>query len=200
MNQRHHSSALLHMPVRDALQVLVECRGDKHIVITNQGAARIWPRLAFHDLDFHYNPSTMGGAVPFALGLALARPDHEVVVVSGDGALLMCLGSLVSVVAAGATNVTVVVLENGVYEVTGGQQTPGATANVDFVALARGAGFINAHDFGDVDTWRATCPQLLAAPGPRFTCLRVAAAELDDLATPPVAIQTQFARLQRRLR
>jgi thiamine pyrophosphate-dependent acetolactate synthase large subunit-like protein len=189
MNQPHH--LLPRMPVRDALQVLAQCRSDDQIVITNQGAARVWPRLASHDLDFNYNPSTMGGAIPLALGLALAQPDTEVIVVSGDGALLMNLGCLVSVAAASARNLTVVVLDNGVYEVTGGQRTPAATAGVDYAAVARGAGLLNAQEFWDLAAWRQGCPALLAAPGPRFTCLRVAAANPADLATPPTAIQLQ---------
>jgi hypothetical protein len=87
-----------------ALQVLADlCTADQ-IVVTNQGAARIWPKLRSRALDFHYNPSTMGGAIPLALGLALAQPGREVVAVSGDGSLLMSLGSLVSVVSAGAAN------------------------------------------------------------------------------------------------
>jgi thiamine pyrophosphate-dependent acetolactate synthase large subunit-like protein len=193
------NSSLPGMAARDALQVLVECRRDHHIVITNQGAARIWPRLASHELDFHYNPSTMGGAVSLALGLALARPELQVIVVSGDGALLMNLGSLVSVVAAGADNLTVIVLDNGIYEVTGGQRTPGAEARVDFAAIARGAGLANAQTFHDLVAWRRACPGLLAAPGPRFACLQVAPADPADLAAPSLAIQSQVARLQQRL-
>src|SRR5439155_17136250 len=92
------------MSVIDALQVLVELRGDDQIVITNQASARIWPKLADHPLDFHYNPSAMGGAIPLGLGLALAQPQRHVLVISGDGSLLMNLGSLITVAASGASN------------------------------------------------------------------------------------------------
>src|SRR5262245_30394231 len=92
------------MPVVKALQVLIDLRQDDRIVVTNQASARIWPKLSRHRLDFHYNPSTMGGAIPLALGLAMAQPRRQVLVVSGDGALLMNLGSLVTVAASGVTN------------------------------------------------------------------------------------------------
>src|SRR5687768_14065706 len=86
------------MPVVAALQALIDLRTDDGIVVTNQASARIWPKLERHSLDLHYNPSTMGGAVPLALGLALAQPARQVLAISGDGALLMSLGSLVTVV------------------------------------------------------------------------------------------------------
>src|SRR5437763_4095920 len=126
-----------HMPVVAALQVLIDLRRDDHIVVTNQASARIWPKLSRRPLDLHYNPSTMGGAIPLALGLAIAQPDRQVLVISGDGALLMNLGSLVTVVGTGVTNFTVVVLNNRLYEVTGGQQTPPAGREMDLPGLAR---------------------------------------------------------------
>src|SRR5205814_3577055 len=114
------------MEVVPALEVLINLRGPDQIVVTNQASARVWPKLSRHPLDFHYNPSTMGGAIPLALGLAMAQPRRHVLVVSGDGALLMNLGSLMTVAGSGVTNLTVVVLENELYEVTGGQKTPAA--------------------------------------------------------------------------
>ena len=89
------------MPVVAALQVLIAERKSDHIVVTNQGSARVWPKLNQHALDLHYNPSTMGGAVPLGLGFAIAQPQREVLIVSGDGSLLMSLGSLVTVVGSG---------------------------------------------------------------------------------------------------
>jgi thiamine pyrophosphate-dependent acetolactate synthase large subunit-like protein len=187
------------MSVREALQVLAGARGSDDIVVTNQGASRVWPRIARHPLDFHYNPSTMGGAVPLALGIALACPERPVIVVSGDGALFMSLGSLVSVVAARAANLAVVVLENGVYEVTGGQQTPAARANLDYAAIARAAGFPTAREFHSASQWRAEAPGVLAATGPRFICLHVERALPGDLDTKPTPLYEQFEALRSRI-
>jgi thiamine pyrophosphate-dependent acetolactate synthase large subunit-like protein len=156
-----------------ALEVLALARTDRHVVVTNQGSARVWPQIASHSLDFHYVPSAMGGAIPFALGLALAKPDYEVITVSGDGSLLMSLGCLVTVAASQAANITIVLIDNGVYEVTGGQKTPASTADVDYAGLARAAGFPNVAHFWDEGDWHRRGPQVLVNRGPRFVWLQV---------------------------
>lgn len=157
----------------DSLAVLAHCRRENHIVITNQSSARIWPTLCRHPLDFNYLSSTMGGAVPLGLGLALARPDCEVIVVSGDGSLLMNLGCLVSVTASGVTNLTILLLVNGLYEVTGGQRTPGSQAQLDYSALARATGFRTVAHFSDLEVWQSYAVSGWETAGPRFFSLRV---------------------------
>jgi sulfopyruvate decarboxylase subunit beta len=179
-----------------ALQVLVELRKPDQIVVTNQGSARVWPQLGKNPLDFHYNPSTMGGAIPLALGLTLAQPSRDVLAVSGDGALLMSLGSLVTVMAAGLTNLTVVVLNNGLYEVTGGQKTPATDVAVDYCGLARAAGFSAVAEFQDLSDWQLRAAATLALPGPRFISLivRPTPSEYLRLPTPPLAEQIERLR------
>lgn len=184
------------MPVVDALRVLADACQNDQIVVTNQGSSRIWPRLRRRSLDFHYNPSTMSGAIPLALGLALAQPQREVLAISGDGSLLMSLGSLVTVVGSGAKNLTIVLLDNGLYEVTGGQETPAAQVAVDYVGLARAAGFPSTAEFRDLADWQSGTAEVLALPGPRFIRLVVGAAPREFLSssTPPLA--EQLAGLQ----
>jgi thiamine pyrophosphate-dependent acetolactate synthase large subunit-like protein len=184
------------VPVREALDVLMRHRRDNQMVITNQGSARIWPTLSSHALDFNYNPSTMGGAIPLALGLALARPDDEVVVITGDGSLLMSLGCLVTVAAARPANLSIVVLDNGRYEVTGGQTTAGSTAQITFAEVARHCGFSSSYDIDQLETWIESWPKLLNTPGPRLISLRVAAASLADLHSPTPPITGQLDRLR----
>jgi sulfopyruvate decarboxylase subunit beta len=160
----------------DALNVLVPLR-EERIVVTTMGAAREWPKLSQHPLDFHYIPSAMGQAPALGLGLALAQPDREVLVLNGDGAMLMNLGSLVTIVASGAQNITLVVLDNGIYEVTGGQSTPAACvppqATVDFAGLARAAGFASVKRFERLDDWQRHAGETLRLKGPRFIVLSV---------------------------
>jgi thiamine pyrophosphate-dependent acetolactate synthase large subunit-like protein len=164
------------MPLVPALEVLVELRREQ-IVVTTMGSAREWPKLSRHPLDFHYIPSAMGQAPALGLGLALAKPRREVIVLNGDGAMLMNLGALVTIVASRATNLTLIVFDNGIYEVTGGQRTAAAEAadhaTVDFAALARAAGFASALSFDRLDDWRRGAAQALALAGPRFIALRV---------------------------
>ncbi len=185
------------MPVVDALRVVADLCCDGQIVVTNQGSARIWPKLRRRPLDFHYNPSTMSGAIPLALGLALAQPRREVVAVSGDGSLLMSLGSLVTVVGSGVTNLTIVLLDNGLYEVTGGQETPAARSPVDYAGLARATGFPSTAEFHDLVEWQSHASDVLVLPGPRFVRLVVSAAPPDYLtgSTPPLAEQLAGLRL-----
>src|SRR5262245_47172987 len=187
------------MPVVDALQVLIDLREDDQIVITNQASARIWPKLSQHALDFHYNPSTMGGAIPLALGLAIAHPQRHVLVVSGDGSLLMNRGALVTVVGSGATNLTVVVLDNGMYEVTGGQKVPAAEAGLSFPALALAAAFPAALAFHDLSDWQARAAAALALPGPRLLSLAIEPTPKEYFVGPTPAIGEQLSRLRRAL-
>lgn len=184
------------MPVVDALQVLIQHLPYDWIVVTNQSSARTWPKLVQRQLDLHYNPSTMGGAVPLALGLALAQPKREVLCITGDGALLMNLGSLVTVGAANPPNLTIVVLENGLYEVTGGQETPGPAALVQFGNLAENTGFETIAEYHELRDWQRQAREfLLETQGPRFACLAVDRTPVEYLkfSTPPMVEQlTRF--------
>jgi thiamine pyrophosphate-dependent acetolactate synthase large subunit-like protein len=171
------------MPLVPALEVLLARRRDE-IVVTTMGSAREWPRISQHPLDFHYIPSAMGHAPMLALGLALAQPQREVIAFNGDGCMLMSLGCLVTIVASGTKNLSLVLLENGVYEVTGGQYTAGDVAQVDFVAMARAAGFTSTARFADLEDWRTHAADVLALPGPRFIVLEVARVADHELVSP----------------
>jgi sulfopyruvate decarboxylase subunit beta len=165
-------------PLVAALEVLRDVRGDR-AVITSMGSAREWLKFAPHSLDFHYLPSTMGGAIPLALGLALAKPDREFIVITGDGSLLMNLGALITVAASEATNLTIVLINNGVYEVTGRQTTTAgavreARKQIDFASIALSSGITSVRRFEDLDKWRLRAEAMLARPGPRFLELVVA--------------------------
>jgi thiamine pyrophosphate-dependent acetolactate synthase large subunit-like protein len=160
------------MPLIPALQVLADVRRDQ-IVVTTMGSAREWPKLSQHALDFQYLPSAMGHAPALGLGLAMAQPEREVIVINGDGGMLMSLGVLVTIAAAQATNFTLTVLDNRLYEVTGGQATASHAANVDFAAMARASGFANAWGFDSLETWRREAAACLSAKGPRFISLKV---------------------------
>jgi thiamine pyrophosphate-dependent acetolactate synthase large subunit-like protein len=192
MNDLDHADGQGKMPVESALRHLAQLRGEDQIVVTNQSSARLWPRLSRHRLDFNYNPSTMGGAIPFAVGLAIGQPDREVVVLSGDGSLLMSLGCLVTAVASGVTNLSVVLLDNSVYEVTGGQKTPASESDVDFAGFARGAGFPNVAHFCDLGELEHRASEVLAARGPRFLWLEVGS-------TPRDVFQDKHAPITERL-
>src|ERR1700674_4641679 len=103
---------------REALEVLAAHRGD-HLVLTTMSSVGIWPSLSDTPLDFAYLPSAMGQGPVLGLGLALAQPEHGVIVLNGDGSLLMNLGCLVTL-ANHPANIYLLILDNNLYEVTGG--------------------------------------------------------------------------------
>jgi thiamine pyrophosphate-dependent acetolactate synthase large subunit-like protein len=122
--------------------------------------------------------------------LALARPERKVIVLKGDGGLLMSLGSLVTMGRYGPPNLLVLLLENRSYEMTGGQPI---SPKADFVALARGAGLDNVERIDELAALEAELPRLLTEPGPHFVVLPVVNSE----PLPPVAHTDHTERVAR---
>ena len=166
------------MSLAEALAVLHAVRREE-IVITTMGAAREWQKFERHPLDFVLVPSSMGQATSLGLGLALAKPDRKVVVCNGDGSMLMNLGSLVTITAQAPANLTVVVCDNGVYEVTGAQPTLAAAAlrhdasAINFADLAKACGFGRVASFNEKDAWQKAVRGLIEGTGPTFVHLVV---------------------------
>lgn len=155
----------------DALRPLRDRRRDADVVIATMAAARAWMELSSHPLDFIFVPSSMSHATSFGLGIALAQPHRRVIVCNGDGSMLMNLGSLVTIAAQAPPNLVVIVLDNGVYEVTGAQPVPG---RVDFVGIARASGFRSMHHYSTMDGWANDAERVLNEPGPVFVLLDIA--------------------------
>ncbi len=184
------------MTAREALEVLAAHRGP-HVVVTTMTAVGLWPQLSDTPLDFAYLPSAMGQGPGLGLGLALARPGRGVVVVTGDGSLLMNLGSLVTL-ACHPADVYLVVLDNGLYEVTGGQTTAG-TGRADFAALARGAGIGRVYGCEDLAAWKAAAPEALAGAGPVVVWLKVEGRLGQKTPSAPRPMAEQIRRLRQAL-
>lgn len=120
----------------EALAAALDAARD--LLVAGLGAnARYLPHLGVRAPAFALCDA-MGAAIPLALGMALARPDRRVIVLEGDGSLLMNLNTLATVAAAGAPNLAIFLFENRRYESSGGQPLP--DVEVDFVAVARGTG------------------------------------------------------------
>lgn len=187
------------IPFRDALGALQRHRSDE-IIVATMGSAREWPKVSQHPLDFQYLPSAMGHAPMVALGLALAQPERHIICLNGDGCMLMGLSSLVSIVASGAKNLTLIVFDNGLYEVTGGQPTAAAVyaqrQACDFTGFARAAGFPTSLVFDDAGSWNRAVPDVLRMPGPRFVQLTVADVGTEYHLPPPAPIGERLAAFQ----
>ena len=160
------------MNARDAIAAVHAARAARDIVVTTMNPARDWMALGMGPLDMVLVPSAMSHATSMGLGLALAQPDRRVIVCNGDGSMLMNLGSLASIVSARASNLIVLVFDNGTYEVTGSQPVPGA-GTVDYAAVARGCGFGSVFEFADLDAWTKAVPSVIGVDGPTFVWLKV---------------------------
>ena len=184
------------MTLREAMEILSAHRGQR-IVITTMSPITPWHELSDTLLDFAYIPSAMGQAPALGLGLALAQPERGVIVVNGDGCMLMNLGSLVTI-ANHPTNLYLIIIDNGQYEVTGGQPTAGAD-HTDFAGLARAAGIQRAYSFDNVETWRAGAAEALSDPGPVVISLKVEPKMGQKTPSPPRPMAEQLARLKQAL-
>jgi thiamine pyrophosphate-dependent acetolactate synthase large subunit-like protein len=185
------------MTHRQALEVVARHRGQR-IVVTTMGSAGIWPALSDSPLDFHYIPSAMGHGPPLGLGLALAHPQRGVIVLNGDGCTLMNLGCLVTI-ASNPANLYLVIIDNGLYEVTGGQPTVGA-CRTDFAGLARAAGIQRVYSFETLEAWSAGAAEATNGPGPVVIWLKVEGKLGQKTPTAPRPMNDQIQRLQEALR
>jgi phosphonopyruvate decarboxylase len=133
----------------------------------------------------------MGAAIPLALGMALSRRDRRVIVLEGDGSLLMNLGTLATVGAARPGNLLVIVFRNRHYESSGGQGLP--AVDVDFVAMARAARFTLAEHVASADALRAALDRARTADGPALLVLETAFDPSESI--PPYSERPDEIRL-----
>lgn len=182
------------LTLKQALVPIAASRGER-IVITTMSAVGVWPTLSDTPRDFAYLPSSMGQAIPLGLGLALARPGTGVIVIMGDGGLLMNLGCLVTLAEYPTIPLCVVLIDNGLYEVTGGQTLAGA-GRTDFGQIARGCGITQVSSFTAIQEWEAAAPEHLQHPGPSFVWLKVQGERGKATPTAPRPMAEQIERLR----
>lgn len=181
---------------RQVVAALLEDRSDL-LVVAGLGASA-WDCAAAgdHPLTFPLW-GAMGQATMTGLGLALARADSRVLVVTGDGEALMGLGSLATVGALGPGNLTVVVLDNGRYGETGMQATHTALG-VDLAGVARACGFPQVGTVTTADQVRPLREAIHQAPGPNLFVVKVLP-ERAPLVLPPRDGSLLKARFRRAL-
>ncbi len=131
-----------------------------------------------HDRNL-YLWGAMGGAVMIGLGIALAQPNLPVVVITGDGEMLMGMGSLATVGLQKPGNLSIVVLDNEAYGETGGQASHTA-AVADLVGVARACGISDARAMTTIAEVEAFASSLQdVTGGPRFASVKIDAANLE---------------------
>src|SRR5438309_8341785 len=140
------------------------------VVIATYSSAVEWNDLNPRVLNY-FSMGAMGLASSHALGLALGRPDKRIIVLDGDGSLLMNLGSLVSIAAAAPKNLVHFVCNNGCYEANGGHPIP--NQKVNFTGLARSAGYRSTFEFSEILAVEQQIGHVLEQEGPVFATLHV---------------------------
>ena len=121
--------------------------------------------LAGHRSGNFYMLGSMGLAVPIGLGLALSQPERTVIVMEGEGSVLMNLGALATVGREAPPNLTIVIWDNAQWQLTGGQRTATGTST-DLATVARGCGIENASTTADATEFETQVRYAIDAPGP----------------------------------
>jgi thiamine pyrophosphate-dependent acetolactate synthase large subunit-like protein len=178
---------------REAVKLLLADRGDL-LVVCGLGSPVYDVAAAGDDPRNFYLWGAMGGAAMIGLGLALARPERRVLVVTGDGEMLMGMGALATIAVQKPANLAVVVLDNGAFGETGMQQSHTA-AGADLAAIAKGCGFPAVETVADEAGVKRLAARLRDIGGPLFARLRVAAIE-----HPRVLPEKDGVALKRRFR
>jgi thiamine pyrophosphate-dependent acetolactate synthase large subunit-like protein len=141
-----------------------------------------------------YMLGSMGLAIPIALGVALAQPNRQVIALEGDGSLLMQLGCLSTVGSLQLRNLLIVIMDNGCYQITGGQPTA-TGAGADIVAIAQGCGLSRSWWAADEHMFDSLFARALKEGGPSLIAVR-----LDDAPASatterdPARIRDRFMR------
>jgi sulfopyruvate decarboxylase subunit beta len=151
-------------------------RRDQEVIISTMSVAEPWESVSNTSLDFASANSAMGHAADFAYGIALAQPQRRIITLNGDGSMLMCLGTMVTIAHKLPTNYVLVIIDNGSYEVTGSQPLP-SVGSYDFAAIARGAGIEKVYTISSMDTFDEMLPSLFEEPGPLVFIWKVARAD-----------------------
>jgi sulfopyruvate decarboxylase subunit beta len=167
----------------DYYQVLADTLPQHALVVTALGnASYLWAAMHHRPENFYFEDA-MGLALPLALGLAIAQPDRPVVVVEGDGALMMHMGALVTVGAVAPGNLTVLLIQNGVHAASGGQAL--TNANLDLAALARSVGIARAQNVTTPEALASAMGAVADSAGARFLVLSTKPD--TEVVRPPIA-------------
>lgn len=127
---------------------------------------------AGHRPQNFYMLGSMGLACPIALGVALAQPARGVIALEGDGSILMALGCLTTIATLKPRNLTIIIWDNGLYQITGGQAA--ATGRVsDIVAIARGAGLASSEWVRDADHFEQLIDRRFDDGGPVLLAVKI---------------------------
>lgn len=183
---------------REIIDVLLGAL-DEPLIVPNLGSNTSALMAAGPRDDDLYLWGGMGLTHSIALGVALARPDRQVVALDGDGSLIMGLGGLATIGAEAPPNLLHVVLDNAAWGNTGGQPTHTASTT-SLADVARGCGYPSVSDTDDLDGVRDAVAKFAASPGLAMVVVHIPFEDVGPAPTPPepVAIKRRFMDACRR--
>jgi sulfopyruvate decarboxylase subunit beta len=155
---------------REAIEAVAGCFKEGYIIACNGFISRELFSLKDGPRNF-YVLGSMGLPTAIGLGVALARPDKRVVVITGDGNQLMSLGTLTTIGKTSPKNFVEVVLDNECYETTGGQET--SSSSTKFRELAQSSGFRHSEYVDSLDRLATVLSKSLHAEGPVFVHAKI---------------------------
>ena len=163
------------MDRKEAVPKLLGDLDDFIVVAGLAGTAKDTASIARHSPAVFYLAGAMGGAVSMGLGLALAQPERKVLVVTGDGELLMNVGALATVAVRNPSNLAIVCVDNGHYGETG-YQLSHTSLGTDLAAMAAGAGITTTRTVTREAELADASSLLRQSNGTSFVLLKVSAA------------------------
>jgi len=128
--------------------------------------------MAGHRPQNFYMLGSMGLACSIGLGVALGQPERGVIALEGDGSMMMNLGVFSTIAKLKPRNLTIVIMDNGMYQITGGQPTV-TQDTADIVAIARAAGLANSAWANDLDEFEKLLGTSFESGGPRLIGVKV---------------------------
>ncbi|HJO82156.1 MAG: thiamine pyrophosphate-dependent enzyme [SAR202 cluster bacterium] len=171
---------MIHM--RDAMRAVLSHRSDD-VVLATETSVGAWSDVST-DVTLDLAVPAMSKGSSIALGVALAQPDRRVILWDGDGSLLMNLGAIITVAGQAPANFYHIVLDNGVYAMTGGQPVPNA-GNLDYQGMGKSAGYARTCEFDNLEDWTNEIGNVLDQGGPVLIVMKTVPEPTDWKVNPP---------------
>ena len=168
---------------KDVFKAFQEHRGDA-IVSAAGTAGRHWMDFTTNERRDVSLGGAMGQTTSAALGLALGLPDEKVVLFDAEGSLLMNLGALASIAGMKPENFYHFLLDNECYATTGGQPVPNSQ-DIDYAAMAAGAGYAATYNFDDLEEFSTSVGEIMEQTGPVFVAIKV----IPEVENAPIGLR-----------
>ena len=178
----------------EAVEIVMSLAGDSPVVNANGFIGREAFNVVDRESNF-YMIGSMGLASSIGLGVALCKPDKKVIILEGDGNVLMAMGTLAMIAASSPKNLVHVVIDNGVYESTGKQKT--LSRDVRLEEVAKGVGYKTSLAVSNSNSLRQAMKTMIKEEGPSFLLARVEASFNKDagrVTHTPEEIKERFMR------